>query len=206
MSTAPERSGPLSTSRAAVSQTSGRDGRRGAARAGLVVRGVVYRGRGRSRAQACNRSPGERPRARPAHCRRSATSRLARCCSSRSDRPRRGRDLAADRGPGAVTAWRRPRPSAPRRGPLGSGVGYAALPVAAVKIIAGARASSGSPKHTAAGVLGWRAGPVIVAVAGAVVIGVGAHQAYKGVSRKFEEESRVALMSAATRTRSRHCA
>ena len=72
--------------------------------------------------------------------------------------------------------------------------------VAAVKIVAGAQTSSGSPKHAAAGVLGWPAGPVIVAVAGAVVIGVGAYQGYKGVSRKFEEESRVASMSAGTRT------
>ena len=48
--------------------------------------------------------------------------------------------------------------------------------------------------------LGWPGGPVIVAIAGLVVIGVGAYQGYKGISRKFLEDSRTERMSQGTET------
>ena len=83
---------------------------------------------------------------------------------------------------------------------VASGVAYAVLCYAAIKIIAGGQGSSGSPKPATAGVLGWPGGPVIVAIAGVVVIGVGVYQAYKGISRKFEDDSDVQRMASGTRT------
>jgi hypothetical protein len=83
---------------------------------------------------------------------------------------------------------------------VASGVAYAVLCYAAIKIIAGGQGSSGSPKPATAGVLGWPGGPVIVAIAGVVVIAVGVYQGYKGISRKFEEDSDVQRMASGTRT------
>ncbi|HEX3978361.1 MAG TPA: DUF1206 domain-containing protein [Solirubrobacteraceae bacterium] len=83
---------------------------------------------------------------------------------------------------------------------IGSAIAYAALCVTAVKIIAGAHTSSGSPKPAAAGVLGWPGGPVIVAVAGLVVVGVGAYQGYKGIARTFLEDARTDRMGQGTQT------
>jgi hypothetical protein len=83
---------------------------------------------------------------------------------------------------------------------IASGGVYAALCYTAIKIIAGGQGSSGSPRQATAGVLGWPAGPVIVAIAGVVLIGVGAYQAYKGISRDFEEDSDVERMASGTRT------
>ncbi|MGZ6625205.1 MAG: DUF1206 domain-containing protein [Solirubrobacteraceae bacterium] len=84
---------------------------------------------------------------------------------------------------------------------IASGIAYAVLCYAAIKIIAGAQGGSGgSPRHATAGVLGWPGGPVIVAVGGLVVIGVGVYQGYKGLARRFEEESNVEQMAPRTRT------
>lgn len=81
---------------------------------------------------------------------------------------------------------------------IGSAIAYAALCVTAIKILVGAHASSGSPKPAAAGILGWPAGPVIVAIAGLVVIGVGVYQGYKGIARTFLEDSRTERMGQGT--------
>ncbi len=80
-----------------------------------------------------------------------------------------------------------------------SGIAYVALCVTAIKILAGASTSGGSnsPKQDTAGVLGWPGGPVIVGIAGAILIGVAAFQVYKGISRRFEEDSRTEQMSPA---------
>jgi len=80
---------------------------------------------------------------------------------------------------------------------LASGVAYAALSVTAVKILVGARTSGGanSPQKTTAGVLAWTGGPVIVGIAGAVLIGAGLYQGYKGISKKFLEDSKTYMMS-----------
>ena len=83
---------------------------------------------------------------------------------------------------------------------IGSALAYAALCVTAVKIVAGAHASSGSPKPAAAGVLGWPGGPVIVAIGGLVVVGIGAYQGYKGIARKFLEDSHTERMGQGTET------
>jgi hypothetical protein len=78
----------------------------------------------------------------------------------------------------------------------GSGLAYAALFVVAVKVVAGSGSgSSGSPSKTAAGVLGWSAGPVIVGLAGTVLIGVGLYQAYRALARKFMEEANTEQMN-----------
>jgi Domain of Unknown Function (DUF1206) len=79
---------------------------------------------------------------------------------------------------------------------FGSGVAYAALCVTAIRILVGAPTTGGtnSPKQAAAGVLSWTGGPAIVAAAGVVLIIVGAVQAYRGVTRKFLDESNTAQM------------
>jgi hypothetical protein len=59
-----------------------------------------------------------------------------------------------------------------------------------LKILAGA--GGGSQNHkahkTAAVVLSWPGGTWIVGIAGATIIGVGLWNAYRGVSRKFEDK------------------
>jgi hypothetical protein len=82
---------------------------------------------------------------------------------------------------------------------LASAVAYAVLCATAIEVIAGAGAESGQTKEATGGVLGWPAGPVLVVIAGLVVIGVGAFQAYKGVARKFLEEAKTGEMSPAVR-------
>src|SRR5215217_9766534 len=70
-----------------------------------------------------------------------------------------------------------------------SGIAYAALCVTAVSILIGSGGSSGSPDKATGGVLGWTGGPILVAVAGLIMIGVGLDQGYKGIERKFLEKS-----------------
>ncbi len=80
---------------------------------------------------------------------------------------------------------------------LCSGLAYGAVCVTAIKILAGASTSGGtnSPKHDTAGVLGWTAGPVLVAVVGLILIGVAVYQGYKGLARKFLEDSKTGEMT-----------
>jgi hypothetical protein len=80
---------------------------------------------------------------------------------------------------------------------VASGIAYAALCVTAVKILAGASSSGGSnsPKKTTGGVLEWTGGTEIVGVAGAILIGIALFQGYKGVSRKFLDDSKTGEMS-----------
>jgi hypothetical protein len=78
-----------------------------------------------------------------------------------------------------------------------SGVAYAPLCVTAVEILTGAssRGGSNSPKQTTGGVLGWTGGTVIVGVVGAILIGVALGEGYKGVSKKFLDDSKTRDMS-----------
>ena len=80
---------------------------------------------------------------------------------------------------------------------VASGVAYATLCVTAVKILTGAnsRGGSNSPKQTTGGVLGWTGGTVIVGVVGAILIGVALFQGYKGVSKRFLDDSKTRDMS-----------
>jgi Domain of Unknown Function (DUF1206) len=83
---------------------------------------------------------------------------------------------------------------------LASGVVYAALCVLAIQILLGAGGgSSGAPKKATAGVLGWPAGVWLVGIAGAVMIGVGLFQGYKGLTKDFLEDSKTEKMSHAAR-------
>ena len=69
---------------------------------------------------------------------------------------------------------------------LASGVVYAGLCVIAVKVLLNEKASSsGNPHKVAAGVFGWPAGAWLVGVAGAIKIGVGLYQGYRGLSKDF---------------------
>ena len=80
-----------------------------------------------------------------------------------------------------------------------SGVGYALLCVTAVSILAGSGGGSGGssdPDKTTAGVLGWPAGRVLVAVAALIIVGVGLEQGYKGAMCKFLEKSKTETMGA----------
>jgi hypothetical protein len=76
-----------------------------------------------------------------------------------------------------------------------SGIAYAILCVAAVKILTGAQAGSGTPKQATGGVLDWSFGPALVAIAGIVLIAVAGYQAYKGVRKKFLDDARTEQMS-----------
>jgi hypothetical protein len=78
---------------------------------------------------------------------------------------------------------------------LASGIVYGILCVTAVKIITDAGTGSGTPKETTAGVLGWSGGTVLVAIAGGILIGVAAYQAYKGLAKKFLEDAKTGEMS-----------
>lgn len=78
---------------------------------------------------------------------------------------------------------------------LASGIAYSILCVTAVKILTGAQTGSGTPKKATGGVLDWSMGPLLVGIAGAVLIGVAGYQAYKGLSKSFLEDSKTEQMS-----------
>lgn len=76
-----------------------------------------------------------------------------------------------------------------------SGIAYAILCVTAVKILVGASSGSGTPKKATGGVLDWSGGRVLVVAAGVAMLGVAAYQAYKGIKRKFLDNSKTEEMS-----------
>jgi hypothetical protein len=78
---------------------------------------------------------------------------------------------------------------------LASGIAYAILCVTAVKILIGGGTGSGTPKEATGGVLDWTGGPLLVGMAGVVLIGVAGYQAYKGLKKKFLEKSKTEQMS-----------
>jgi hypothetical protein len=78
---------------------------------------------------------------------------------------------------------------------FGSGIVYAGLCAIAVEILLGSGASSGTTSKTTAGVFGWPGGAWLVGIAGAVLIGVGLYQGYRGLSKDFLEDSKTEQMS-----------
>jgi hypothetical protein len=78
-----------------------------------------------------------------------------------------------------------------------SGIAYGAMCVLAIEILLGSGSSGGaaSPKKAAAGVFGWPGGTWIVGIAGAVLIGVALYQGYRGLTKKFLDDSKVEEMS-----------
>ena len=78
-----------------------------------------------------------------------------------------------------------------------SGIGYAALCVTAVKILAGSGGDGGgsNPDKATGGVLGWPGGTWLVVIAGAIIVGVGLEQGYKALKQKFLDDSKTGEMS-----------
>jgi Domain of Unknown Function (DUF1206) len=82
---------------------------------------------------------------------------------------------------------------------LGSGIVYAGLCAIAVEILLGSGSSgggSGNTSKTTAGVLGWPGGTWLVGIVGAVLIGIGLYQGYRGISTDFLKDSKTEQMSA----------
>jgi hypothetical protein len=83
---------------------------------------------------------------------------------------------------------------------FGSGTVYAGLCAVAVEILLGSGGSgSGGAQKTTAGVFGWPAGTWLVGIAGAVLIGIGLYQGYRGLSKDFLKDSKTEQMSARVR-------
>ncbi len=80
---------------------------------------------------------------------------------------------------------------------FGSGLAYAGLCAIAVEILlgSGSSGSSGSAQKTAAGVFGWPGGTLLVGIAGALSVGVGLYQGYRGVSKDFLKDLKTEQMS-----------
>lgn len=88
--------------------------------------------------------------------------------------------------------------SSERVAAFASGIVYAGLCAVAVEILLGSGSSSGSSGNTSkttAGVLGWPGGTWLVGVGGAVLIGVGLYQGYRGISKDFLKDSKTEQMS-----------
>lgn len=85
------------------------------------------------------------------------------------------------------------------KGRIASGAGgvvYLGFCAVAVRILFGSSSSgSGQPSHTAAGVLGWPGGPVLVGIAGAALIAISLYQAYDAVRGGFADDSKTGDMS-----------
>lgn len=79
-----------------------------------------------------------------------------------------------------------------------SGLVYAGFCAVAIEILAGSTGKAASPHKATAGVLGWPGGPVFVGIAGAVMIGVGAYQGYRGLTHDFLKDSKTEEMGPAT--------
>jgi Domain of Unknown Function (DUF1206) len=94
-----------------------------------------------------------------------------------------------------------------RIGCAGSAAIHLALFAFAVQLLAGSGggsqggSGSGQEQETTAGVLGWPAGRAIVIVAALVILGVGAYNAYRGVTKRFMED--LSVGGAARRTAER---
>jgi hypothetical protein len=78
-----------------------------------------------------------------------------------------------------------------------SGIAYAGLSAMAFKILAGSGGGGGAsdPGKATGGVLGWPGGTWMVALVGAIIIGVGAEQGYIALKKKFLEDSKTGGMS-----------
>jgi fumarate reductase subunit D len=82
---------------------------------------------------------------------------------------------------------------------LASGVAYAGICAIAIEILLGSGGNSHSPQQATGGVLAWPAGTALVATAGAVMIGAGVYQGYRGISHDFLKDSKTEQMSGTVR-------
>jgi Domain of Unknown Function (DUF1206) len=78
---------------------------------------------------------------------------------------------------------------------LGGGIAYIVFFAVAVRTLAGSGgSSSGGPRPAAAGVLGWPGGPVLVALAGGVLLAVSGYQIYEAVAGDFADDAKTGRM------------
>jgi hypothetical protein len=105
-----------------------------------------------------------------------------------------------------VEAWAAPgedaKKWAKRAGSVSRGLIYAALAYSAAKLLAGAGGSGSQnerARETAETLFSWPAGTWLVGIAGAVVIGVGLWNLYRGLALKFEDRWRTGEMGATER-------
>jgi hypothetical protein len=83
---------------------------------------------------------------------------------------------------------------------LASGLVYLGICAIAVELLLGSKpGNSSSPRKATAGVFGWPAGTWLVGIAGAVLIGVGLYQGYRGLTRAFLRDSKTEEMTPAVR-------
>src|SRR5512133_3859714 len=84
---------------------------------------------------------------------------------------------------------------------LGSGSAYGVICAIAIDILLSgpSKGTSGGASKAAAGVLGWPAGVWLVGIAGAVVVGIGLYQAYRGVTADFQKDAKTEQMGGTTR-------
>lgn len=80
---------------------------------------------------------------------------------------------------------------------------YGGLAVSALRLLSGSGGSSGSPKQGTSTVFDLPAGQVLVFIAGAVMLGVAAYQAYTGLSRSFEDDLKTGEMDEGARKTAR---
>jgi hypothetical protein len=93
---------------------------------------------------------------------------------------------------GAAKKWGK------RAGYIGRGLIYASLAFTTFKLLVGAggeQSQNAKAHQTTAAVLDWPGGRWIVAIAGLAIIGAGLWNAYRGVTKKFEEKWRTGEMS-----------
>jgi Domain of Unknown Function (DUF1206) len=80
------------------------------------------------------------------------------------------------------------------------GIVYIGFFLVAVRVLTGTQGNSSSqPSHTAAGVLGWPGGQVLVGLGGAIMIAISVYQLYDALSGGFAEEEKTAEMGARER-------
>jgi hypothetical protein len=92
---------------------------------------------------------------------------------------------------GAAKKWGK------RAGYVGRGLIYVGLTVSTVKVLfgsGGSESQTGKAHKTTAVVLSWPAGTWLVGIAGAVIVGVGLWNLYRGIARKFEDRWRTGEM------------
>ncbi len=78
---------------------------------------------------------------------------------------------------------------------MGGGLVYVGFFLVAMRVLTGSAGNSSSePKHAAAGVLAWPAGPVLVAIGGIALIAISAYQVYEDVTGHFANESKTREM------------
>lgn len=116
--------------------------------------------------------------------------------------------LAVAIGLGGYALWRLVRAAVGQHGDsaldrvsgVASGLVYAGMCLIAVKLLIGAKPSATANPHKAtAGVFGWPAGTWLVGITGAVLIGVGLYQGYRGLSKDFLDDSKTEQMSPTVR-------